>query len=84
MLNACEIDKQQVDVILHNNVSTLQVAVHEGLLSQRSITDSPPNTRTMVGGCCTGICRLRKSLMKVHALFQQNKKTIKLYCLFDH
>ena len=59
MLNACEIDKQRVDVISHDNVwnmkkamddmevpsvgcvSHTSAAVHEGLLSQCSITDSP-------------------------------------------
>ena len=64
MLNAFEIDKQCVHVILWNNVKnmkkemddmevpsmgcvshTLQLAAHEGLLSQCSITHSHVNTR---------------------------------------
>ena len=61
MLNACEIDKQRVHVTLCNNVRnmevpsvgcishTLQLAAHEGLLSQCSVTDSPANTRKVVG-----------------------------------
>ena len=93
MLNACEIDKQRVHVILHDNVRnmkkaiddmevpsvgcvlhTLKLAVHEGLLSQCSVTDSPANTRKVVVQCCNSICKIRKSHMKVYTLFQQNKK----------
>ena len=47
------------------HTSTLQLAVHEGLLSQCSITDSPDNATQMVGHCCSSICRIRKSHMKV-------------------
>ena len=80
MLNACDIDKQHVEIILHDNVRnmkkemddmevpsmhcvahTLQLAVHEGLLSQCSITDSPGNARKVVGQCCNSICRITKS-----------------------
>ena len=56
---------------------TLQLAVHEGLLSQCSITDSPANIRKVAGQCCNSICRIRKSHIKVFTLFQQNKKTTK-------
>ena len=56
---------------------TLELAVHEGLLSQCSVTDSPANTRKVVGQCCISICRIRESNMKVYTLFQQNKKPIK-------
>ena len=57
---------------------TLQLAVHEGLLSQCRITASPANARNMVSQCCISLCRIRKSHMKIYALFQQNKKkTIK-------
>ena len=56
---------------------TLQLAVHEGLLSQCSIIDSPANARKVVGQCCNSICRIRKSHKKVYIfLFQQNKKKI--------
>ena len=60
MLNACEMEKQHVHVILRDNVRnmktavdswevpsmgcishTLQLAVHEGLLSQCSVMDPP-------------------------------------------
>ena len=54
---------------------TLQLALHEGLLSQCSVTDSPANTRKVVGQCCSIIYRIRKSHMKVFPLFQQNNKT---------
>ena len=59
-----------------NFTHTLKLAVHEGLLSQCSATDSPANTRKVVGHCCNSICRIRKRHMKVYTLFQQ-KKTIK-------
>ena len=49
---------------------TLQMTAHK-----YSVTDSPANTRNVVGQCCNSICRIRKSHMKVYALFQQNKKT---------
>ena len=55
-------------------VSHTSAAVHEGLLSQCSITDSPVNTRKVVGQCCNSIFRIRKSHIKVYNLFQQNKK----------
>ena len=92
MLNACEIDKQQVDVILLDNVrnmkkqwmiwryqlwaasQTLKLDVHEVLLSQCSVTDSPANKRKVEGQCWNSICRIRKSHMKVFTLFQQNEK----------
>ena len=48
----------------------------QSLLSQRSITDSPDNARKVVGPCCNTTCRIRKSHMKIYALFQQNKKYI--------
>ena len=48
------------------------MAVHEGLLSQCSIIDSPANARKVVGQCCNSISRIRKSHMKVYTLFQQN------------
>ena len=92
MLNACEIDKQRVQVILFDNVKnmrknnddmavpsvscvshTLQLVVLEGLLSQCSVTHSPANTRK-VGANVVIACRIRKNHMKVHTLFQQNKK----------
>ena len=93
MLNACQIEKQHIHVILNDNVRnmkktvddmevpsvccvslTRQLAVHEGLLSQCSLTDSPANTRKVVSQCWNNICRIRKSHMKVYTLFQQNKK----------
>ena len=49
---------------------TLQLAVHEGLLSQCSIKDSPANAGKVVGQCCNS--RIRKS----HTLFQQKKKNL--------
>lgn len=68
MLNAWEIDKQRVHVILRDNARnmkkamedlgvpsmgcvahTLQLAVHEGLLSQRSITETMAVARKIVG-----------------------------------
>ena len=52
---------------------TLLLAVHEGLLSQCCITDSPANTRKVVGQCWNSLCRIIKSHMKVYTLFQQNK-----------
>ena len=55
---------------------TLQLAVHEGLLSQCRITASPANARNMVSQCCISLCRIRKSHMKIYALFQQNKKKL--------
>ena len=58
-------------------VHTLQLAVHDGLLLQHSVTDSPANTRKVVGQSCNSICRIRKSHMKVYHLFQQQKKNIK-------
>ena len=61
-----------------SHTHTLQLAVHEGLLSQCSITNSPSNARKMVGQCCNSICRIRKSHMKVYALFHQNKNKKKL------
>ena len=92
-LNACDIDKQWVDVILHDNLRNMkkavddmevtsvgrvshthQLAVHEGLLSQCSVTHSPANTRKAICQCWNSICRIRKSHMNVHTLFQQNKK----------
>ena len=51
---------------------TLQLTVYEGLLSQCSVTESPANTRKVVGQCCNSICRIRKSHMKLYTLFQQN------------
>ena len=56
---------------------THQLAVHEVLLLQCSVTDSPANTRKVVGQCCISICKIRKSHTKVYTLFQQNKKTTK-------
>ena len=53
---------------------TLQLAVHESLLSQHSITDSPGNARKVVGQCCNSICRVTKSHMKVYTLFNKIKK----------
>ena len=87
-----QIDKQCVHVILHDKVRsmqkamevpsvdcvmhTLQLAVHEGLLSQCSVTDLPANARKVVGKCCNSIWRIRKSHIKVYTLFQQNKKKL--------
>ena len=34
---------------------TLQLAVHKGLLSQCSVTDSPANARNVLGQCCDSI-----------------------------
>ena len=56
---------------------SLLLAVHEGLLSQCCITDSPAYTRKVVGQCWNSICRIIKSHMKLYTLFQQNKKLIK-------
>ena len=53
---------------------TLQLTVHEGLLSQCSVTDSPANTRKVVGQCYNSICRIRKSHMKVYFVFLNKKK----------
>ena len=53
---------------------TLQLAVHEDLLTQCSVTDSPTNTMKVVGQCCNRICRIGKSHMNVYTLFQQNLK----------
>ena len=47
----------------------LQLAVHESLLSQCSVTVSPANTRKAVGQCCSSICRIRKSHMDVGIFF---------------
>ena len=85
VVNTCEIDKQRVHVILCDNVSnmkkavddfshTLQLTVHEGLLSQRNITDSPARARKVGCQCCNNICRTRKSHMKVYTLFRQINK----------
>ena len=51
----------------------LQLAVHKGLLSQCSITDSPADTKKMVGQCCSNIFRIRKNHMNVYTLFHQKK-----------
>ena len=60
--------------IVHTH--TIQLAVHEGVLSQCSITDSPGDARKVVGQCCNGMCRIRTSHMTVYTLFQQNKKKL--------
>ena len=57
-------------------VSHTSAAVHEGLLSQCSIIDLTANTKKVVGQCCSSICRIRKSHMKVYTLFQPHKKTM--------
>ena len=51
---------------------TLQLAVHEGLLSQRSVTDSPANTRKVVGQCYNSIYSIYFVYIIVYTLFQQN------------
>lgn len=93
MLNACEIDKQRLlrdnvrnmkkamddmEVPSVGCISlTLQLAEHEGLLSQCSVTDSTANTKKVVGQCLNSICRIRKSHMKDILCFNKIKKNIK-------
>ena len=45
--NNDDIEVPSVGSVLH----TLQLAVHEGLLSPCSVTDSPVNARKVVGQC---------------------------------
>ena len=55
---------------------TLQLAAHEGLLSQCSITDSPANTRKVEANVAIA-CTIRKIRMKIYTLVNKIKKPIK-------
>ena len=57
-----DMDVPSVGCVSH----TFQLTVHEGLLSQCSVTDSSANARKVVGQCLNSTCRIRKNHMKVY------------------